>query len=137
VAIVGEFADPTRAIEVIRTDRPDVLFLDTHMPTLDGFSPVEQLGQAPPFIVFVTAHERHALRAFGIDALNYVLKPVSQADMHPAVSRARAHLAMADQSSHAETREQRWKCRSHFVSRRRCDSIRGSGRYQLDRSRGR
>jgi two-component system LytT family response regulator len=105
VAIVGEFADPMRAIDVIRSDRPDVLFLDIHMPILDGFSLVERLGVALPLVVFVTAHERHALRAFGIDALDYVLKPVSQEDMHRAIERARAHLAMAEQSSHAETRE--------------------------------
>ena len=94
VTIVGEFADVRRAIDTLRTDMPDVLLLDIEMPAANGFSLVEQLGDRRPIVIFVTAHESHALRAFGVQALDYVLKPVEQQRLRQALDRARERLAL-------------------------------------------
>lgn len=94
VTIVGEFPDVRRAVETIRADVPDVLLLDIEMPAANGFSLVEQLGDRCPIVIFVTAHEGHALRAFGVQALDYVLKPVEQQRLRQALDRARERLAL-------------------------------------------
>jgi two-component system LytT family response regulator len=94
VTTVGEFADVARALDAIRIDVPDVLLLDIEMPALNGFALLDQLGDARPIVIFVTAHEAHAVRAFGVRALDYVLKPVEQERLHAALSHARDHVAM-------------------------------------------
>lgn len=94
VTVVGECGDVRRAIEMLRADMPDVLLLDIEMPASSGFSLVEQLGDRCPLVIFVTAHERHALRAFGVQALDYVLKPVEQERLRQALDRARAQLEL-------------------------------------------
>ena len=94
VTIIGEFPDVRRAMETLRTDLPDVLLLDIEMPAATGFSLVEQLGDRRPIVIFVTAHESHALRAFGVQALDYVLKPVEQSRLRQALDRARDQLAL-------------------------------------------
>jgi two-component system LytT family response regulator len=94
VTVIGECADVRRAIEMLRADMPDVLLLDIEMPASNGFSLVEQLGDRCPIIIFVTAHAGHALRAFGVQALDYVLKPVEQDRLRQALDRARAQLAL-------------------------------------------
>jgi two-component system LytT family response regulator len=102
VTIIGEFADVRRAMESLRTDVPDVLLLDIEMPAASGFSLVEQLGDRCPIVIFVTAHESHALRAFGVQALDYVLKPVEQHRLRQALDRARERLALERKSELAD-----------------------------------
>jgi two-component system LytT family response regulator len=76
VEIAGECDGGRRAIEMIRVVRPDLLFLDVQMPEVDGFAVSEALAlEELPVVVFVTAHEEHALRAFEVHALDYLLKP--------------------------------------------------------------
>lgn len=94
VTIVGECGDVRRAIEMLRADAPDLLMLDIEMPASNGFSLVDQLGDRCPLVIFVTAHEQHALRAFGVQALDYLLKPVEQERLRQALDRARAQLAL-------------------------------------------
>ena len=77
VLIVGECSDGFEAVKAINETRPDIVFLDIQMPKLDGFDVLELLGEDPPFIVFVTAYDEYALKAFESHALDYVLKPVS------------------------------------------------------------
>jgi two-component system LytT family response regulator len=73
--LAGESTHAKAAIEAIRTVRPDVVFLDVHMPELDGFAVVPHLDTTvPPLVVFVTAFERHALQAFEAQAFDYLLK---------------------------------------------------------------
>ncbi len=75
--VLGECADGDEALDVLRETRPDVVFLDIQMPGLDGFGVVEALGaEGLPRIVFVTAHDHYALKAFEVGAVDYVLKPV-------------------------------------------------------------
>ena len=94
VEIVGEASDAPAGIAAIREHRPDLVFLDVEMPGADGFSVLEQLPEGErPFAVFVTAHDDRALDAFGVQALDYVLKPVDDTRLARAVERARARLA--------------------------------------------
>ncbi|HEU4565801.1 MAG TPA: response regulator [Gemmatimonadaceae bacterium] len=91
VTIVGEAADGTDAVAAIREQAPDVVFLDIQMPGLDGFGVVATVGaERMPHIVFVTAYDEHALRAFEVHAIDYLLKPVDPERFRAAVARARA-----------------------------------------------
>jgi two-component system LytT family response regulator len=90
VDVIATCADGRAALDVIRAERPDVLFVDVEMPEIDGFALLELLEpeELPPAIVFVTAYDEHALRAFEARALDYVLKPFARERIHAAVERA-------------------------------------------------
>src|ERR1700733_6471268 len=76
IAVVAECGSGAEALAAIRAEAPDLLFLDIQMPECDGFDVVELAGaELPPAVVFVTAYDRHALRAFEVGALDYLLKP--------------------------------------------------------------
>lgn len=97
---VSESASGSDAIEKIRTLRPDIVFLDVQMPECGGFDVLELLGaDLPPAIIFVTAHDEYALRAFEAGALDYLLKPFDDARFARALNRAKDKLA-----HHAPTR---------------------------------
>jgi two-component system LytT family response regulator len=82
------------AIEEIRRSKPDLVFLDVQMPECDGFDVLELLGRdLPPAIIFVTAYDEYALRAFEVGALDYLLKPFDDARFGRALIRAKARLA--------------------------------------------
>ena len=90
VTIIGEYGDAASALAAIKADRPDILFLDIEMPGLDGFSLLASAGDVkPPAVVFVTAHDAHAIKAFDVRALDYLLKPVEQERLREAIDRAR------------------------------------------------
>jgi two-component system, LytTR family, response regulator len=93
VAVIGEYGDPVEAVAAIAGDAPDLVFLDIQMPGMDGFDLVGRLKGGPmPLVVFVTAYDEHAVRAFGVAALDYLLKPVEPERLREAVARARAEL---------------------------------------------
>ena len=103
VEIVGECADGGEAVAAIRADKPDLVFLDVQMPVLDGFGVLEAIGlEYLPAIVFVTAYDRYALRAFEYNALDYLLKPFDRDRFRKALERARAHLGRAPDSEEAQ-----------------------------------
>ena len=90
-ALVAECPDGEAAVAVLAGERPDVVFLDVEMPGLDGFGVLEALGdEAPPHVVFVTAFDRYAVRAFEVRALDYVLKPIQPARFADALARVEA-----------------------------------------------
>lgn len=92
VAIVGECGNAAEARQAIGALAPDLLFLDIRMPGIDGFGLLHQLApQGSPMVVFTTAYDRHALRAFDTGALDYVLKPIDQARFDQAMARMRRH----------------------------------------------
>ena len=81
------------AASLILGDRPDVVFLDVQMPEMNGFDVVRQVGAAAmPDVIFVTAHDQFAIQAFEINALDYLLKPVSEERFAEALQRTRSHL---------------------------------------------
>lgn len=91
IEVAAECESGDDAIAAILSTPPDVVFLDVHMPRLDGFGVVEAIGpDAMPATVFVTAHAEHALRAFRTHAVDYLLKPVDPAHVAEAVDRVRS-----------------------------------------------
>jgi two-component system LytT family response regulator len=93
LVMIGECENGQETVEAVRRDAPDLLFLDIQMPGLNGFQVIEALSSGQiPLVVFVTAYEEHALRAFDVHALDYVLKPPDPERVHEAVQRACAIL---------------------------------------------
>ena len=91
IDIVGEAADGNAAVSAIRSLAPDLVFLDVQMPGLDGFDVIEEIGVVRmPGVVFVTAYDEFALRAFEAHALDYLLKPFDGERFRKALTRARA-----------------------------------------------
>jgi two-component system LytT family response regulator len=89
VRVVAECADGREAVEAVRRFKPDILFLDVQMPGLDGFGVVDALApEARPHVVFVTAHDRHAVEAFRVRALDYLVKPIDDVRFAEALGRA-------------------------------------------------
>jgi len=90
IDVAGECANGLEAVKAIEDLKPDLVFLDIQMPELDGFGVVEAVGaEAMPPTLFITAYDQHALRAFEVHALDYLLKPFSVERFHQALERAR------------------------------------------------
>lgn len=97
IEVVCESAGGEHAVATIVHERPDLVFLDVQMPELDGFTVLERAsGEWLPEVVFVTAFDRHALRAFEVHALDYLLKPLTDERFADALAHARARLAAGD-----------------------------------------
>ncbi len=94
IEIVSECGSGMEALAEIRKSKPDLVFLDVQMPECDGFDVLEMLGgDLPPAVVFVTAYDQYALRAFESGALDYLLKPFDNARFDRALARAKSRLA--------------------------------------------
>ena len=93
VEVIGECGNGSEAVAAIRQHSPDLVFLDVQMPGLDGFGLLEALDHRRlPLIVFVTAYDQHAVRAFEVHALDYLLKPFEYQRLHESVQRAREYV---------------------------------------------
>lgn len=106
IAIVGESATGPDTIELVRGTQPELLFLDIRMPGMDGFDIFDALSKDAncvlPKIIFTTAYDSYAIRAFEINAVDYLLKPFSAERLHLAVERVRQHQReMAETSATA------------------------------------
>lgn len=95
IEILGEYGSGRDALTAIRQLSPDLVFLDVQMPEFDGFDIVEMLGNQAPEIIFVTAYDQYALRAFDAGALDYVLKPFDNARFERALARAKERIALS------------------------------------------
>ena len=105
IQVVGEYDSGAAALAEIRGVRPDLVFLDVQMPECDGFDVLERLGTALPLaVVFVTAYDQYALRAFEAGALDYLLKPFDDARFDSALKRAKQRLAERRDSRKGEDR---------------------------------
>jgi DNA-binding LytR/AlgR family response regulator len=89
VEVIGEAEDGIGAVEAIERECPDLVLLDIQMPGLDGFGVIDALAHPPP-LIFVTAYDEYAIRAFEVNALDYLLKPFSRARVEKAIRRAQA-----------------------------------------------
>jgi two-component system LytT family response regulator len=87
VKILAAIQKPEEAIQIIRQQKPDVLFLDIEMPKMNGFRLVEELGDFEGEIIFITAYNNFAIDAMRISAFDYLVKPVSIADLQNAIAR--------------------------------------------------
>jgi two-component system, LytTR family, response regulator len=93
IELIGECGSGPDAITAIRRDRPDLVFLDVQMPGCDGLQVVSELdAKERPAVVFVTAHDKFAVDAFAVQAVDYLLKPFDRERLQIAMQRAAAHL---------------------------------------------
>ncbi len=97
VEVLAQGSNGIEAVDLIRTHRPDVVFLDVQMPGLDGFAVLRRLlevsgGSSLPQIIFATAFDQYAVRAFDVNAIDYLLKPFDRSRVLQALERARARL---------------------------------------------
>lgn len=92
VEIVAECANGFEAVKAVAELKPDLVFLDIQMPKLDGFEVLELIGTGPA-VIFVTAHDNHAIRAFEVHAVDYLLKPVGAERFEAALERVKERLA--------------------------------------------
>src|SRR5262249_32467059 len=91
VEVVGEAPNGFDAVRLAGELRPDLLLLDIQMPKLDGFEALELIGDGPE-VVFITAHDEHALRAFAVHAVDYLLKPVTRERLLQVLERTRRRI---------------------------------------------
>jgi two-component system LytT family response regulator len=157
VEVVAECPDGEAAVRAIRAHQPDLVFLDVQMPGLDAFDVIREVGpQSMPAVIFVTAFEIHALRAFEIHALDYILKPFDDERFHAALRHAREQIrlerggeitrrlaallqekdgdrqttpASAGEPAYATRLMVRTRDRIHFVRTEDIDWIEGKGNY--------
>ena len=99
IELVGEAADGVQAVELISEHRPDLVFLDVQMPGMNGFDVLEALRPEVPHVVFATAFDEYAIRAFDVAAIDYLLKPIARARVAEAVARVRARLETSSGAS--------------------------------------
>jgi DNA-binding LytR/AlgR family response regulator len=93
VSVIGEARDGPEALALIENERPALVFLDVQMPGMDGFEVLKALRSPLPHVVFATAYDEYAIRAFEVDAVDYLLKPLVRSRVEEAVIRARARLS--------------------------------------------
>lgn len=126
IDIVGECATAGETIELVRAADPDLLFLDIRMPDMDGFDVLGALTNEKPAtipqIVFTTAYDQYAVRAFEYNAIDYLLKPFTQERLSTSILRVRARLADSDQNVNGRVTDSNgaaYKTRIVFKSRGR------------------
>jgi two-component system LytT family response regulator len=136
--IVAECDGGASTVEAVRAHLPQLLLLDIHMPDLDGFQVLEALGRdgQPPAVIFVTAYDEHAVRAFDACALDYLLKPVSPERLRIALNRARERIAYKAAPLEPPPGEpHRFTVRSgnrvHFIGPAEIDWIEAAGNYMI------
>jgi two-component system, LytTR family, response regulator len=103
IEIVGESATALETIELVRAANPELLFLDIHMPGMDGFDVIGALANekecAAPRVIFTTAYDQYAVRAFEVNAVDYLLKPFTPERLHTAIQRVREQFQARQQES--------------------------------------
>ncbi len=138
IQIVGECAGGRAAIAAVEKYAPELMFLDVQMPEVDGFAVLEAIGpEKAPEVIFVTAHDQYALKAFEIHALDYLLKPFDRARFESALARAKRQLAAGASSRVADlirsTRPRRFVLKSAgritFLKVEEIDWIEAEGNY--------
>ena len=99
IELIGECRNGGEAVESIGKHKPDLVFLDVEMPGMTGFEVVTRVGKAHmPFVVFVTAHDQYALKAFDVNAVDYLLKPYDDERFQSSLAKAKKHLEMRTNS---------------------------------------
>jgi two-component system LytT family response regulator len=118
--LAAECGDGLEAVAAIERERPDLVFLDIQMPELDGFEVLDALGPgSAPAIIFVTAFDEFALRAFEVSAVDYLLKPIDSSRFQQALDRARGRLGARVQEANLQFEQlvQLWRTRQNLATR--------------------
>jgi two-component system LytT family response regulator len=93
ISVIGEYADGKQAVAAIMERKPDLVFLDVQMPAMNGFDVIEAVGaNQMPCVVFVTAYDKYAVKAFEVNAFDYLLKPFTAQRFSDALTRAKVHV---------------------------------------------
>jgi two-component system, LytTR family, response regulator len=101
ISAVTAARNGAEAVEKIRADRPDLVLLDVQMPEMDGFGVLRSIGaEHMPPVIFVTAHDRYAIQAFEVNAIDYLLKPVTRERCSQALARVRERISQGGDNSH-------------------------------------
>jgi len=147
VAIVGDCSNGRDAIAAIKSESPDLIFLDVQMPEVDGFDVLASTEtKRPPLVIFVTAYDQYALRAFEVAAVDYLVKPFDRRRFEGALERAKSRLAsgresdlnqqtlallaeLRAQSSHVERLVIKAGGRAFFLKTGEIDWIEAEGKY--------
>jgi len=120
IEIVGEAASGPSAVAALDRFSPDLLFLDIQLPGFDGFEVLKHIPtERWPLVIFITAHDQHAIRAFELHAMDYLLKPFEYDRLRQAISRARGHLqnhTAAAQQSRLLAALEKWQNQSQSQS---------------------
>ena len=95
VGVIGDAANGVEAVQLIAETRPDLVFLDVQMPGMDGFEVLKALPRPAFHVVFATAYDEYAIRAFEVQAIDYLLKPFARARVEEAIGRVRARIDRA------------------------------------------
>ena len=147
IQVIGECGDGNTALQAVRTKSPDFILLDIQMPGMDGFGVVEGLSpEGAPVVVFVTAYDKHAIRAFEACALDYLLKPVTSARLAKTLARVRKHLSASRSNPQFRAAETPSRCqkflvrcgqRTSFVSLEEIEWVEADGNYAILHAGGR
>lgn len=106
IAVVAECENGKAAVKAVNDLKPDIMFLDIHMPKLDGFEVLELLGDAAPLTIFATAHDDYAIQAFEKNALDYLLKPISKVRLSQSITRITERLQQGNPASYQAQQQQ-------------------------------
>ena len=99
IELIGECRNGQEAIEAVQKHRPDLMFLDVQMPQMNGLEVVERIpADRRPFVVFVTAHDQYALKAFDVNAVDYLLKPYDDERFHNSLEKAKRFMELRSSS---------------------------------------
>jgi two-component system LytT family response regulator len=129
IEIVGECANGLEAVAAIQEQTSDLVFLDVQMPGMDGFEVIEAVGvEAMPVVIFVTAYDQYALRAFEAQALDYLLKPFDPERFQTSLTRAKAQLQRRDDKTLSQ------RLLALLDDRQPAPQISGAVRHQICRS---
>jgi two-component system LytT family response regulator len=131
ITVIGECGNGEDAVAAIIDEAPHIVVLDVEMPGLDGFGALAQLDpMARPEVVFLTAYEEYALKAFDVEAADYVLKPFSDARLQQAIDRAKARVRTRAAEQHKLTRlVARQGGATHVIPVEQIDWIEGADYY--------
>jgi two-component system LytT family response regulator len=101
IASVSQARNGGEAVSMIRSHRPDLVLLDVQMPEMDGFGVLKEIGaERMPPVIFVTAHDQYAIKAFEVNAIDYLLKPVTRERCSQALTRVRERISQGPDNQH-------------------------------------
>ena len=130
VELAGEFSTGAQAIEAVLSRPPDLVLLDIQLPDCTGLDVVRQIGPARmPMVIFVTAYDEYALKAFDLNAVDYLLKPFDEERLGRSIERARLRLALNQQSLLSNHLRELLKSQEHFGPQRLV--VRNGERYDF------
>jgi len=129
VTSISEARNGAEAVRMIRETRPDLVFLDVQMPEMDGFGVLRAIGaEHMPPVIFVTAHDRYAIQAFEVNAIDYLLKPVTRERCSQALARLRERIGAGTDNAHVLSLLQQLAAPPKYLAR---VALRAAGRISF------